>query len=130
MKVTGNLTRGHSNDAGSDLHSMIDIIVPPADNVIIPTGVKIELPTNTFGLVQSRSGLAFKFSVEASNAGVIDEGYRGEIKVKLYNHGNEPYHVLKNDRVAQLIVLPVIYPEIESIKTTERGEGGFGHTGK
>jgi len=131
MKIlSGNLQRHHHNDAGSDLMSEIDVTIKPGQSEIIPTGVKVQLPPNTFGLVKSRSGLAFKFSIEATNAGVIDEAYNGEIKTKLYNHGKEPYKVNKGDRIAQLIVIPVIYPDIETISNDHRGDKGFGSSGK
>lgn len=129
MKIlSGTVSRAHSNDAGIDVSSLEKVSILPNDSAIISTGIKIALDPNTFGLVKSRSGLSFRFNLEVG-AGVIDEGYNGEIKVHLYNHGNEAYTVNAGDKVAQLIVLPVIYPVLESLSEDERGEKGFGSSG-
>ena len=137
MKIlSGKLSRAHSTDAGSDIHSVERVLIPAGDSRIISTNLKVKLDPNTFGLVKSRSGLSFKYNLEAKEAldeeigaGVIDEGYDGEIKVHMYNHGFDPYQVNIDDKIAQIIILPVIYPDF-SDKDNTRGGSGFGSSGK
>lgn len=123
--------RAHSTDAGLDLLSPVDVTVMPQSNVVIDTGVHVELPHNTVGMIKSKSGLNVSFGIVSE--GVIDEGYTGSIKVKLYNNGIRPFTVMRGNKISQLVVLPCLYPEVEIVdrlEETERGENGFGSSGK
>lgn len=123
--------RAHDTDAGLDIRSPIAATVFPKDSVIIDTGVHIELPPNTVGMLKSKSGLNVKHDI--TSEGVIDVGYTGSIVVKLYNHGNKPYSVKRGDKITQLVIMPIVYPSIElveDLEETERGNGGFGSTGR
>ena len=124
-------TRAHDTDAGMDLYSREDAIVREGGSHIFRTGVHVQLPHGTGGLVVSKSGLNI-FS-DIITTGLIDEGYTGEVLVKLYNLGDTPYRVKAGDKIAQLVVFdvryvaPVIVPEIEG---GARGNHGFGSTGR
>ena len=123
--------RAHKTDAGYDLRSPIDIVVPARGNAIIDTGVHIQLPYNTVGMLKSKSGLNVKHCILSE--GVIDESYNGSIVVKLYNHSDEDYHVLKGDKITQLVIERYYFPDIEivdELEETERGSNGFGSTGR
>lgn len=124
--------REHSTDAGLDLKSRETKVVCPNSSAIFDTGVHIQLPPNTAGLLVSKSGLNVKHNI--TSTGLIDEGYTGSIIVKLYNHSNTYYFVNKGDKISQLIIIPVMYctpKTVESInQNTERGNKGFGSTGK
>jgi len=123
--------RAHDTDAGADLRSPIYFTIPAHGNCIINTGVHIELPPNTVGMLKSKSGLNVKHDIVSE--GVLDEGYTGSIVVKLYNLGDRDYKVNKGDKITQLVVLPVKYVDfelVESVDGGERGEEGFGSTGK
>lgn len=125
--------RAHKTDAGYDLFSREDKKVPAHGSAIFDTGVHIELPTDplTVGFLKSKSGLNVHHNI--TSEGVIDAGYTGSIRVKLYNHGKLDYAVNKGDKISQLVILPVLTPELEevnSFKPSERGDGGFGSTGK
>ena len=123
--------RAHDTDAGLDIRSPIAATVLAKDSVIIDTGVHIELPPNTVGMLKSKSGLNVKHDI--TSEGVIDVGYTGSIVAKLYNHGSKPYQISRGDKITQLVVLPIIYPTIEiveDLKESERGNGGFGSTGR
>ena len=125
-------TRAHAADAGLDLYSPVGAIIPPRCSVTIDTGVHVELPQNTVGLLKSRSSLNIKHGIQ-SGEGVIDVGYTGSISVKLYNHSNRGYIVEKGDKISQLVILPILAPELELVDElgeTERGTGGFGSTGR
>lgn len=129
--------RAHPGDAGLDLRYAGDapITLTPAHQSLIPTGVAVAVPQGHVGLICPRSGLAAKHGVTVVNApGVIDHGYTGEIKVCLGIVGTENEHTIHpGERIAQLVLTPIIAPEIElvdSLEDSERGEGGFGHTGK
>ena len=103
----------------------------PQSSAIIKTGVCIELPPNTVGFLKSKSGLNVKHSL--TTEGVIDEGYTGEIVVKVYNNSNDLYTFYRGDKITQLVVLPCLYESIEivdEIEGKERGNNGFGSTGK
>lgn len=104
------------------------------DTVAIPTGVAIEIPRGYQGEVRPRSGLALKHGITVLNApGTIDSSYRGEIKVILHNAGAEPYTVKSGDRIAQLVIMPVMHVravEVDELTDTARGAGGFGSTGR
>lgn len=123
------------NAAGMDLHANIsaDITLPPGGFMAIPVGIHIALPKGFEAQIRPRSGLAMKFGVTMVNApGTIDADYRGEIHVILINHGAGPFAVHRGDRIAQMVVAPVVTPEfIETaeLPDTKRGDGGFGHTG-
>ena len=124
-------TLGSTKAAGYDLYASERIIVPQNDRKLISTGIKIKLPHNTVGIIKSRSGLAVRNNIDAK-AGVIDEDYRGIVKVVLHNSGTSDFEVNIGDRIAQLLVMPILRPQIEIVNTlndTERGEGGFGSTG-
>ena len=124
-------TRAHAADAGLDLYSPETVIVPRRFAITIDTGVHVELPENTVGMVKSKSGLNVNNSIQSE--GVIDVGYTGSIRVKLYNNGYEDYQVNKGDKISQLVILPILTPELElvdELDETERGEGGFGSTGR
>lgn len=124
-------TRAHETDAGLDLYAMETQIVPAHDSVIFDTGVHVELPPYTVGMVKSKSGLNVKYGL--TSEGVIDAGYTGSIKVKLYNHSKYDYTVNAGDKISQLIIMPILIPELElvpKLEATERGNNGFGSTGK
>jgi dUTP pyrophosphatase len=124
-------TRGSAGAAGYDLTSVVNVCVYPGKRSLIPTGIAVKLPPGTYGRVAPRSGLAVKNGIQVG-AGVIDEDYRGEIKVLLFNHGEVQFHVNVGDRIAQLICEKYEAPEVflvTSLDETIRGEGGFGSTG-
>lgn len=124
-------TRAYMTDAGLDLYSPISIAVSGGSSAEIDTGVHIELPTGTVGFLKSKSGLNVKHGI--TSEGVIDVGYTGSIRVKLYNHTDVGYLVSAGDKISQLVILPILTPELElvdELDETERGEGGFGSTGK
>lgn len=127
-----------SGAAGMDLAACLDtlITIEPGATARIPTGIKIALPAGHEGQVRPRSGLAARRGVTVLNApGTIDEDYRGEVQVLLVNHGSETFTVEHGDRIAQLVVAPVVQVDIEPVNDeaalggTERGSGGFGSTG-
>ena len=123
--------RAHPTDAGVDLRTPHDVLVMPGVGAMIDTGVHIQLPPNTVGMLKSKSGLNVKYGI--TSEGVIDVGYTGSIMVKLYNHSDNPYRVRKGDKISQLVILPCLLPELEvvdSLEDTERGTGGFGSTGR
>lgn len=124
-------TRAHSTDAGLDIYSNQDKIVYANSSAIFRTGVHVELPPCTVGMLKSKSGLNVNYGIVSE--GVIDEGYTGEIVVKLYNHSKEDYWVTKGDKITQLVVMPVLYKELElvdSFEKTDRGDDGFGSSGR
>lgn len=124
--------RAHKTDAGMDVKAKEAQIVPAKESAVFRTGVHVELPPNTCGLVVSKSGLNVKHDI--TSTGLIDEGYDGEIVVKLYNHGGYDYKVEAGDKISQLVVIPVLYERIEIVDDlggeSERGSRGFGSTGK
>ncbi|XP_035889142.1 deoxyuridine 5'-triphosphate nucleotidohydrolase, mitochondrial isoform X6 [Phyllostomus discolor] len=125
-------TKGSARAAGYDLYSAYDYTVPPMEKALVKTDIQIALPAGCYGRVAPRSGLAAKHFIDVG-AGVIDEDYRGNIGVVLFNFGKEKFEVKKGDRIAQLICERIYYPEIEEVQgldDTERGAGGFGSTGK
>ena len=124
-------TRGHETDAGLDLYSRKTMIVPAKESAIFDTGVHIELPPNTAGILISKSGLNVNHGL--TSTGLIDVGYTGSICVKLYNHSGYDYKVNEGDKISQLVIVPILTPELEvvdSLEETERGNGGFGSTGR
>lgn len=123
--------RGHATDAGLDLLSPIDTVVPAKGSIAIDTGVHIELPPNTAGFLKSKSGLNVKYGI--TSEGVIDVGYTGSIVCKLYNHSNDDYKVKCGDKITQLVIVKIETPSlkvVDKFDETERGEGGFGSTGR
>lgn len=143
-------TRAHPYDAGLDLYAPEDCVVPAAKvtNVLelfegelvhavevgsltIDTGVHMEIPEGYVGFIKSKSGLNVKYGLTAD--GVIDAHYTGSIAVKLYNHTPDAYHVKAGDKIAQLVILPCLLPMpeiVDSLEETDRGDGGFGSTGR
>lgn len=125
-------SRGHTTDAGMDLLTPKGLLVMPNSSVVVDTGVHVELPPNTVGMLKSKSGLNVKNGIQSE--GVLDEGYTGSIVAKLYNHGDKPVVFERGDKITQLVILPVIIPDIleivDSLEETERGDNGFGSTGK
>lgn len=124
-------TKGHETDAGLDLRTPIEVRVPARGSVTIDTGVHIELPPNTTGFLKSKSGLNVKYGLLTE--GVIDVGYTGSIRVKVYNHSDHDYVFYEGEKITQLVILPILLPEFEvvkELKETERGDGGFGSTGR
>lgn len=121
---------------GADLKAALSepAVCEPGRMVIIPTGVSMAIPEGVEGQVRPRSGLAFKHGISIVNApGTIDSDFRGEIKVALINHGLEPFTVNPGDRIAQIVFAPVlraVFEVTEKLKSTERGEDGFGSTGR
>lgn len=129
-------TYGSVSAAGADLYACLetDVTVAPGETVFVPTGLSMELPAGTAGLIYARSGLACKRGLAPANkVGVIDSDYRGEFIVALHNHGTQTQTVSCGERIAQLVVTPVLTPgfvEAEELSDTSRGAGGFGSTGK
>lgn len=121
--------------AGMDLRAAVHepATLAPGERAMIPTGIRIALPVGYEAQVRPRSGLAWKHGITMLNSpGTIDADYRGEIRVIVVNIGQEPYTIQRGDRIAQLIVAPVAHAEwvsVDLLPATERGEGGFGHTG-
>ncbi len=123
--------RGHDTDAGLDLRAMNSQRIMPHSSAIFHTGVHVELPKGTAGLLVSKSGLNVKRMI--TSTGLIDEGFSGEIIVRLYNHGEDSYLVNAGDKISQLVVIPVLYEDVEivdEIAAGERGENGYGSTGR
>ncbi|QQR85211.1 MAG: dUTP diphosphatase [Flavobacteriales bacterium] len=122
--------------AGVDVRANLEatITLAPGERALIPTGLYLELPAGTEAQVRPRSGLAFKHGVTVLNApGTIDADYRGEVGVLLINHGAAPFEVKDGERIAQLVVAryeQVAFEEVVDLSTSERGAGGFGHTGR
>jgi len=128
--------RATQGSAGADLFACIDadIVVSPQERVLIPIGIAIEFDNPEVGaFIFPRSSLSSKFGISLANCvGVIDSDYRGEIKVPVINYSNEPYTIHCGERIAQMVILPVILPdfaEVDELTETERADGGFGSTG-
>lgn len=126
--------RANEGDAGLDLFSIEEIVIKAQETALIGTGIQMELPVGTEAQVRPRSGLALKHAITVLNSpGTIDEGYRGEVKVILINHGKEDFIVEKGMRIAQMVVAPVMkigLEEVAELDESERGAGGFGSSGK
>lgn len=123
--------RAHSADAGYDLCSPIKCRLYAGEAVVIDTGVHVEIPVGYAGMLKSKSGLNVKHDIVGE--GVIDSGYTGSIRVKLYNHGSESYMIEVGDKISQLVILPIITPDlelVEELEETDRGNNGFGSTGR
>lgn len=124
--------RQHWNDAGADLKTVKNHIIKPQETWLAPTGIKVKVPNGYVGLIFSRSGFAKHGITLANSVGVIDAGYRGEIKIPLINHGTKDFGIENGTRIAQIVFVPCLLANftLSDLDDTERGEGGFGHTGK
>lgn len=124
--------RGHPNDAGLDLMTPEAFIVPVGGSFTVDTGVHVEIPCGMVGFLKSKSGLNVNHGIVSE--GVIDSGYTGSIRVKLYNHGYSDYEFFRGEKISQLVILPVYIPEAVEInidlEESERGNNGFGSTGR
>lgn len=124
-------SRGHKTDAGLDLRTPKAVTVPAYESVIVDTGVHVALPHGCAGLLVSKSGLNVRHGI--TSTGLIDEGYTGSIVVKLYNNKGEDYEVKAGDKITQLVVMPVVREPLEQVSAfnpSERGDNGFGSTGR
>ena len=124
-------TRAYPTDAGLDLYARETQIVPAKESAIFDTGVHVELPEGTTGFIKSKSGLNVKHGI--TSEGVVDVGYSGSIVVKLFNHSGCDYKVNKGDKISQLVILPILSPNLELVDSLEehgRGNNGFGSAGK
>jgi dUTP pyrophosphatase len=127
-------TRAHEDDAGLDLHAIEQLRIEPGERAAVRTGIAVEIPAGHAGLVLPRSGLAHRHGIALVNApGLIDSGYRGELKVLLLNTDrSRPFTVSPGDRIAQLVVIAAEAPdvvEVQELALSERGSGGFGSSG-
>lgn len=124
--------RAHKTDAGLDLRAAHGAYVPAKGSAIVPTGIHAQIPKGHCGLLVSKSGLNTVYGI--TSTGLIDEGYEGEIMVKLYNHSNTSYQVEAGDKISQMVIIPCLYEDIEIVdefsEGTERGSNGFGSTGR
>lgn len=122
----------HEQDAGADLRSPFACIVPKHSSATIDTGVHIDIPNGFVGMLKSKSGLNVKHGI--TSEGVIDAGYQGSIVVKLYNNSDEDYVVSRGDKISQIVFVPFFHTDFEVVdqfdQETDRGNGGFGSTGK
>lgn len=127
-------SRANESDAGLDLYAVEDQVIESGEAALVGTGIQLGLPKGTEAQIRPRSGLALKHSLTVLNSpGTIDEGYRGEVKVILINHGKEQFQVEKGMRIAQMVVASVLAVEViqvETLSATERDKGGFGSSGK
>lgn len=129
-------TYGSAEAAGADLYACLEepIVIRPGESAFVPTGLAMELPKGCAGLIYARSGLACKRGLAPANkVGVVDSDYRGEFMVVLYNHGTEAQEIAHGERIAQLVITPVLtpqYAEVAELTDTQRSAGGFGSTGK
>ncbi len=128
-------TYGSEQAAGADLYACLDqaVTIHPGESAFIPTGLAMEIPTGCAGLIYARSGMACKRGLAPANkVGVVDADYRGELMVVLYNHGKEPQVIFHGERIAQLLITPVLTPgyfEVTELSDTQRDAAGFGSTG-
>ena len=125
-------TRAHPEDAGLDLYSREDKVIPAKGSASFDTGVHFQLLPHTYGKIESKSGLNVNHNVVCCG-GVIDEGYTGSIVVQLYNFGNEDYTVMRGDKIAQLIIQPYMAPVLiqsDHLSNSDRGDNGFGSSGR
>jgi dUTP pyrophosphatase len=123
--------RAHDTDAGADICCREGFVVPAHNSVEIDTGVHVQLPRGMGGVLKSKSGLNVNHCI--TTGGLIDEGYTGKVRVRVYNNGDYDYEFAAGDKVTQLVVVPVIYPtyvEVGEITGGERGDAGFGSTGR
>ena len=129
-------TYGSLEAAGADLYACLDedLEIAPGESCFVPTGLSMALPKNCAGLIYARSGLACKRGLAPANkVGVVDSDYRGEFMVVLHNHGQQTQRISHGERIAQLVITPVLapsYEEVDELDETQRAAGGFGSTGK
>lgn len=129
-------TYGSEFSAGADLYACLDegVEIRPGETFLVKTGIAMEIPKGYAGLIYARSGLATKRGLAPANkVGVVDADYRGEIMVALHNHSNQIQSIAPGERVAQMVIAPFLtaqFMEVEELEDTERGEGGFGSTGR
>ena len=129
-------TYGSKEAAGADLYACLeqDLVINPGESAFVPTGLAMEIPKQCAGLIYARSGLACKRGLAPANkVGVIDSDYRGEFMVVLHNHGSQQQTVSHGERIAQLVITPILtptYEEADELSDTMRAGGGFGSTGK
>lgn len=124
--------RSTSHAAGADLFASQEAVLAPGERKLIPTGIRVAIPSGHAGLIWPRSGLAVRHGLDTM-AGVIDSDYRGEVLVLIINHGEESITVQAGDRIAQLLVQRVeapVFTKVDELPATSRGEGGFGSTGQ
>lgn len=124
-------SRAHADDAGADLRTPVPVIVYPHMSASIDTGVHVGIPRGFAGLLVAKSGLNVRNDV--TSTGLIDAGYTGSIVVRLHNHGKKPLVLSRGDKVTQLVVLPVLccdFTAVDELDDTERGDAGFGSTGR
>ena len=124
-------TRAHHDDAGMDLYALDDEHIMPQQKQIVATGIAIAVPTGFFGLIGDRSSMAKRGAKVAG--GVVDAGYRGEIKIVIWNLSNEVIQLKKGERIAQMMIIPIVTPaiqEVDILDETQRGLGGFGSSGR
>jgi dUTP pyrophosphatase len=124
-------TRAHEWDAGLDLYAMHNAVIRPHERAMISTGCHFEIPQGTVGLLTSKSGLMAKQGL--TSRGTIDCGYTGAVHVVLFNHSDKTVTIKKHEKISQMVIVPILTPELElvdSLEETERGSGGFGSTGK
>lgn len=124
-------SRGHKTDAGLDLRTPKAVTVPAYESVAVDTGVHVALPHGCAGLLVSKSGLNVRHGI--TSTGLIDDGYTGSIVVKLYNNKGEDYDFEAGDKISQLVVIPVVCEplgQVSAFNQTERGDNGFGSTGR
>lgn len=124
-------TRAHPTDAGMDLYARETQIIPAKEAATFDTGVHIELPVGTVGMLKSKSGLNVKHGI--TSEGVIDVGYTGSIVAKLYNNSGFDYKVNEGDKITQLVIMPIVTPSLElvdELEATDRGDNGFGSSGR
>jgi len=126
--------RAHPGDAGADLLAREGLVLEPEARALVPTGIAVAIPEGFAGLVVPRSGLAARHGIGVANGpGLIDAGYRGEVKVILINHGSDSVEIERGERIAQLVIVPVLVTElveVDALPDTKRGAGGFGSTGR
>lgn len=123
--------RAHKDDAGLDLRSPDTFIVKAGKSLKIDSGVHVEIPAGYVGFLKAKSGLNVKYGITCT--GVIDAGYTGSIVVKLYNNGSDDVLFERGDKLTQLVILPIVCPDliqVDSLEDTERGDAGFGSTGR
>ena len=124
-------SRAHTYDAGLDLYAREDAYIRANNSFLFDTGVHVQIPVGCVGFIKSKSGLMVNHCILTD--GTIDCGYTGPIKVCLFNHGGSKYEVKKGDKIAQLVIVPCVLPELElvdSLEETDRGDAGFGSTGR
>ena len=129
-------TYGSAEAAGADIYACLEapVAIAAGETAFIPTGLSLEVPRGCAGLIYARSSLGSKRGLAPANkVGVIDSDYRGEVMVALHNHGKTEQSIMPGDRIAQLLITPVLQPayeEAEELSDTSRGQGGFGSTGR